>query len=426
MATLRVVVGLRSRPAALVVILSAAVALGFILLYLICSTWIYEVDLGVYRDGALSAWRNTDLYSLRFAPSGLPFTYPPAAAVLLTPFALLPVVPSQLIWTIGCIASVVAFAIICVRRYLQPTPKYARVAVAVTIALALGCDPTRVGTLAGQINALLALVIVLDLNRMTGRLPQGVLIGLAAGVKLIPLFLIMYLLVTRRFKAAIVATITFGLVTAIGLMALPQISASYWDGYFWDSQRIGGIEYISNQSIHGVLIRTLGGYSSSSVPWLVAAVVLTVASMWVCRRIWRQLPRAADAVAIGAMLLVSPVSWSPHWILVLPIILVAFRLAWLMRSKILFGVASVTAACISIGFIWFVPHNHEVEYRHAWWQVVIGNSYVLLGLALTITLGACALRWVDALTLPTDIVDQIRKSQLRSAVTRRWRSSSVL
>ena len=359
-----------------------------VLAYLWLATWVFEIDLGVYRSGASVAFSGADLYSARFSADQLAFTYPPFAALAFTPLTWMPVIPAQLVWTTGCAACVIALAVVSVHRYLHPPKRWLQFAIAVTVALALVCDPSRIGTMAGQINAILALALVLDLNKLTGRIPQGVLIGLAAGIKLIPLFLIAYFLVTRRPKAALRALVAFAAFSAIGFAILPAASARYWLSDMWDTSRIGSTEDIGNQSVRAMLARLLTTGQESAVLWLILGTMLAGLILWVCSRIWGELPWAADALVFGAMLLLSPVSWCAHWILALPIVLAAIRLGCLISSKALISSASALAAVMVIGPIWLSPRLNVFDHNMP--QAILANSYVLAALAAVGVLSARA------------------------------------
>ena len=94
-------------------------------------------------------------------------------------------------------------------------------------------------------------------------------------------------------------------------------SVEYWTSVIFQASRPGSPAYAANQSIQGVLARAgLDPHSpAGAVTWLVlSAVVVTLA----CLGIRRAFAASADAWALSlnafAGLLISPVSWSHHWV----------------------------------------------------------------------------------------------------------------
>src|ERR1041384_6233703 len=73
-------------------------------------------------------------------------------------------------------------------------------------AVALWTEPVQRTLPLGQVELLLMALVIGDLCLAGRRWWQGAGIGLAAGVKLVPLIFIPYLLLTRRFRQAAVAT----------------------------------------------------------------------------------------------------------------------------------------------------------------------------------------------------------------------------
>ena len=150
----------------------------------------------------------------------------------------------------------IVYAWICAqfRRRSFPHPTV----YAVTIAFTLAMEPTESGSKFGQVNIPARGVPGLDLSHRTGRLPQGVLTGLAAAVKLTPLLLAVYFLATKRVRPAMVTIGTFRSSQRGGGGRLPKASWVYWTGTFLQADRVG-VDYISNQSINGGMLQRLLG-----------------------------------------------------------------------------------------------------------------------------------------------------------------------
>jgi alpha-1,2-mannosyltransferase len=230
----------------------------------------------------------------------------------------------------------------------------------------------------------------LDFSGVFPRLPRGCLIGVAAALKLTPAFLIVYLLVVRRFRAAGVAASTFLLVSLAAFAFGPSTSWRYWfHGYFADARRTGDVQYISNQSLNGVLVRLTGGPAHARSLWLVSAVATTICLLWLSRRAHGARPWLGEALAMSGMLLVSPVSWVHHWIIVLPLLIASFRCAAEAASRTRVALVTTTVALSAVllfGVVWRVPIGNERVYHADAVQFLLGNSQVLLLLAVIASL----------------------------------------
>ncbi len=170
----------------------------------------------VLRGGALYAAR---------VFSGMRFTYPPFAALVLTPTRL------AAITTDGGVAAQVNVLVLLALLRLTPrladpsVPGRHRVGtwpgVALLGAVVLWSEPVTVAMGYGQIDLVIALLVVWDLSRPPGARARGIGIGLAAGLKLTPLIFIPYLLLTRQRRTAATATLTFLATIAAAFAVVP-------------------------------------------------------------------------------------------------------------------------------------------------------------------------------------------------------------
>ncbi len=355
-----------------------------------------EVDFGVYRAGGHAFAAGQDLYRLRVPPIGLPFTYPPAAAVLFAPFSWLPIRSGQVLWMAASLAGLYAFVWLTLRRYAVGVARRSLLVLMLVVGVVAWSDPLKVGLDLGQINVLIALLVVADLAGALPWIPRGALIGIAAALKLTPLFLICYFVAVRRYRAACVATGAFVAVSATAFLLGPHASTEYWfHGYFGDPRRTGGISYVSNQSLYGTIVRLTGGPLHVRFYWLPAVIVVGGVVLWAARRLHSDRPWLAESLAMAAILLISPVSWVHHWILVLPFLVSCVRLySEAPRLRFMLGATLALSAAVALGAIWWVPNNNGREYRHNTWQFLVGNSDVLL-LLITIAAALAATLWLE-------------------------------
>ena len=132
----------------------------------------------------------------------------------------------------------------------------------------------------GQINLLLALLVVADLTgtySVAGRaLPRGIMTGVAAAIKVTPLIFVLYLFLTRQIRAGCTALAVF-VACGIGMTVVaPSESWSYWTRYLFDAHRVGGVVFISNQSLRSAIVRFSHAHAPEGL--IVVAVVVAGAA----------------------------------------------------------------------------------------------------------------------------------------------------
>jgi len=282
------------------------------------------VDLHVYRAGGDAVLHGAKLYQQHFA--GLPFTYPPFAAVIFTVLAALPWTAAAGLITAASAAALPASLWFALR--LPPASSWLdsraawRLALAAAIA-AIWLEPVRSTLGYGQVNLLLAAGVLYDLWLPAGARRKGTVIGLAAGVKLVPAFFLVYLLVTRRYRAAATGAAVLAATVAAGWAVLPASSAHYWAHSFLDSGRISPVQNPYNQSLLGVIARNLHSPAVRPV-WLPAAAVIAAIGLALAARAQRGGSEAAGfSLCAITGLLISPISWTHHWVIAIPALLLA-------------------------------------------------------------------------------------------------------
>ncbi|WP_083449335.1 glycosyltransferase 87 family protein [Actinoplanes rectilineatus] len=258
-------------------------------------------DLQVYAGAVDTLRHGGDLYDY-IRNGNAPFTYPPFAALLLLPLAWLPAFPLHLAWTVGVAAAAIALALLVDRRR----------APLIATALLLSA-PVSSTFKYGQISLLLALLVAADVLALRRSRRQGVLIGLAAAVKLTPLIFIPMLWLTGRRRAAGIATATFLTCAALAAAVLPQESLRYWLTEMHNVPRLGAITSVGNQSLDGALMR-LDVPHHATVALLLAGAVAAVALR---RTAGPRTDEHTDLlrcliVTGAAAVVLSPVSWTHH------------------------------------------------------------------------------------------------------------------
>ncbi|HEV2637900.1 MAG TPA: glycosyltransferase 87 family protein [Actinocrinis sp.] len=396
---------------------------------------ITRLDLDVYRLGARAWLTGQGVYGkLPSVQSGLDlgFTYPPISAVAMVPLAVVPARIAGIIMTgltIGLLLAVIALFL----RTAGLVPDYRsgwRRAAAFS-PLAVLIEPVRTTLAFGQINVLLMALVAFDCLLPRTRWPRGVLVGVAAALKLTPAVFVLYFLATRQYRSAGRAVLSLAAVTGIGFLLAPGDSVSYWTGTVFQTGRVGSQSFFDNQSLTGLLSRAGLTGPAYTLAWLAGCALVTVLGFLAIRFTAGAGP-AVDAprpvgVAAGttsglvgadgqdenedgidaaapaeapqttasmrAMLLplvlsacvtlcVSPIAWSHHWVWASPALITALALAWKARDRRRLWLAAAAAA-LFVGFpaSWF-PRSNNIEMHWAWWQQIIGSAYVYVAIGV--------------------------------------------
>jgi len=329
-------------------------------------------DLRVYYAAARGLLDGQDIYTVhrQYPGMGLGFTYPPFAAIVLAPLAIGQEFGRVLMTLLS------AGAVLVVGWTTAKALGLGRITRLAIAFAAPAFEPVRSTFGLGQINLILLALLMIDL---LGHLPpryRGILVGVATGVKLTPGIFIVFLLVTRRFREAAVATGTTLATIALGWLAMPGPAIDFWTRYIVDPGRPGPAQYVSNQSLRGVIARITEN-SGATVPlWLLAATIIGAAGLLRAQVVYRR-GQALEAVVVTAItgLLVSPISWTNHWVWAVP----AAAVLWAQRRTAL---AAVWTAVFALGLPWWLPFTGDREYDWTFLQAIAGDAYLLCALML--------------------------------------------
>lgn len=353
----------RAAPALVLLVLSlTALAALFVALD------VAMPDALVYRAEGAAVVHGRDLYGFTVTEGRLPATYPPFAALLFVPAVWLPVPALKAVF---CAVNALLLLWL-VRLSARLAGCRAGLPLLCTAtALAVWLEPVFQTFVFGQINLAIICLVLWDVTRPSGARGKGALIGVATGIKLTPGLFILYLLLRRRVREAATATAAFAGTVAVGALVLPAASVDYWTRHLFDTDRVGKPWIAANQSLQGLVARLLREPSPGPA-WLLPAVVVGAIGLWLAYRA----PRERWGVLLTGLtaLLVSPISWSHHWVWCVPLIAVLLA----EGHRVL---AALTAVLFTVRTLWLVPRK-GLELRLAWWQEPLASPYVLLGLAL--------------------------------------------
>ena len=347
----------------------------------------YRIDLNVYRIGSAVWLRGGNLYGMLPPTSSgarLPFSYPPIAAVLLSPLSLVPMAVAATALTLATIALMALVLRMFLRSLVGPGAG-SWWTIGWLLPAALFLEPVRNTLNYGQVNVALMALVAADCLTAAPRWPRGALVGLAAAVKLTPAAFVLFFLLRRDWPAVRAATVSFAVSTGAGFLLDWHDSARYWTSAVFQAGRPGSPAYAANQSIQGVLARAgLDPRSpAGAAAWLALSAVVVIAA---CRGMRPALDRGTNAWALSinalAALLVSPISWSHHWVWGETAMLTLALLSARRRRPGGLALAVVGVAVLAAAPQWWFPSGGNRELSWALWQQAVGSSYVILAAAV--------------------------------------------
>jgi alpha-1,2-mannosyltransferase len=430
-------------------LIAGVIAFGGWLAYLAMhmEAWTLNmIDLSVYRSGGLIVRQvarqgSFYFYNAHLNPSplygwtrsggkdSLAFTYTPFAAVAFAPISFLSMGAATVVDTIANFLALIAAIWFTLGGLGCTNRKVKAGATLLGTALAIWTEPVFRDIYLGQINIILMAAVLWDLCQPDTRRNKGFVTGVAAGIKLIPLIFVPYLLVTRKFRQAGTVIAGFVFTVVVGFAVIPKDSSKYWfTGLFYQGGRTGFTGWLGNQSLDGLITRLAGSINAARPYYALAALlvlVLGIGSAALLYRAGHLLP--ALLLTEGTGDLISPISWDHHWVWIAPWIVVAGWYAWqAWQHELKARAAALAASALAIlalfanvpstwfgqhmweivhsptntsgqtfywGWIWYAPNSNPfdtyylygdqprwVEYHWYGLQLLAGNAYVLGGL----------------------------------------------
>ena len=374
----------------------------------------FPVDMIIYREGVRAFMEGRSVYSepMYAGDLALPFIYPPFGALVMVPLTVFDWMSDDMAGNIMIVISdaLVLACLYAIFRALKVKPLLP--VVALVWAATMFFEPIRLNNGFAQINIVIMALVIFDLVPRKRWLPQGWLIGLAAAIKITPLAMLLYFLLRREWKPILTAFISAVVATLLA-------AAYRWDAFveFFTSKLLDmgsggdfgvGTAYQSNSSLKGVIQRLFTSQEAMdnhatliNVLWLVAALaVIAAGSALILAQMRRGLLVDAHLTTATVMLLISPVSWSHHWVWLSLIVPVMMYRAWTWRRST-WVVGSLLAVLVAwVGMLvtvpakWWFGDNIDV-YTMPLYQKFLVDDFVWLAL-LTWALYAICLKVKDA------------------------------
>lgn len=290
------------------------------------------VDLHVYVGGAAALDNPGTLYDYVYADQTpdfpLPFTYPPFAAVLFYPLHLLPFGVVAFVWQLGIIAALYGVVRLSQRLLPPSSPAGDRRVAMLWTAVGIWTEPLRSTFDYGQVNVLLVLAVLYAVYSSTWWL-SGLLVGLAAGVKLTPAVAGLYFVGARRWATVACSAAVFLLTVGVSALVVGDQARFYFTELLGDADRVGPVGTSFNQSWRGGISRILGHDAGYGPVVLIGVAVTAVLAVLAWRAIGGAQDRLGAIVVVQLFgLLLSPISWTHHWVWLIPLMI------WLLHGPL--------------------------------------------------------------------------------------------
>lgn len=403
-------------------------------------------DVYVYWYALNNWFSGNSLYDWYALPDNkmYPFTYPPFGAWALSPLTwfdyeiaaplmimaialqtavIVALVGRSLGWSWGSAFAIAPWAAILVQQCLEPFNQ--------SVGFA-------------QVNTAMMALVMIDVAAPPSWKGRGVASGLAAAIKLTPAIAVLIFLLRRQWRSAITMVATSLTVTLLSWIISPSESARFFFDAMWDPQRAGDAYYAGNQNLKGFVARALPE-NAWSITWAIAVVLALVAAVWLCLRIQAAATSvvtsrsASDDVASGLLntaapaapagdatetaasdavaapsavatspaspalpenlatlltaavimtlgLLVSPITWSHHWVWGLASVVALIAVALRLKSMALMGTALAQGALFIMAPHWWFPYGQVNELHWSVVKQLVGSSYTLAAIASGVAL----------------------------------------
>jgi len=333
-----------------IVLLTAVAAMYMtVRFYLFHFLGYWPTDLPSYHYASLALRNGLDPYvpANLVVPEGqrvFPYIYPPFLALIWTPLTFLPLAVVSAIWQVLGLLAIWASLFLCLRLADARSSAARAAALIAGLLVPLGL-PWYVAAHHGAISVLFSFLILLFFERLQrGRdRTAGAVLAVACGIKALPVLLLLYLVLKRRWQA-----LTAALITGAGLFLISVLIIGWqlhWEfvtqiapqvGYAAQSELgFNPVLFASNHSINGFVSRILCPEGTCAAAILLMCLAVAVPVGWfVSRR--RAVDGSEAALVAVALLLISPITWLHHMVLIhLPVVVLATLIVdgrWMPRG----------------------------------------------------------------------------------------------
>ncbi|MGO4599345.1 glycosyltransferase family 87 protein [Terrabacter sp. 2RAF25] len=327
---------------------AAAVAVLLVQAVRVRSFWYYGTDIEATWDGARNLWQHGDPYIPVAGHS--PFVYPPSAALLFSPAALVEnrlfVLCGLALTMVAALALATSLSSLLGAGWRSPL---AAALLAVTVVSSVGTETLGYSNLSWSIAALAGWTLV---AAQRGRwVLVAVMVGLAVAIKPMVVTLGLVLLARRRFRELVLAA-AIPLVLNLATIPLLRDPADFVTRVLPRVLSGSTTGVGSNPSIWAVGQRH--GLEASLV-WGLRGLVLAATALLVVAALLRRPPGDLATVGLASaagLMLVVQVNQPSYGLVLLPLAAVLFRVG---TAPVRVAVASAAGALLACGTPGWVP-----------------------------------------------------------------------
>ena len=340
------------------------------------------IDLQVYVYAVKDMLAGKDIFATTTPFWNLYFIYPPIAAILMTPLAFGPYALWQVVWTGGLVWAQQSVLKRC------GAPRGWKLGL-VGIAVLLAVEPIRTTLGYGQVNTILMALVIADLlpdaPGERRRIPQGTLIGLAAAIKLTPALFVLFAFLIGKARVAITAMISFAVFTGIGAILLFRETLVFFGGLSGGDTRTASPLYTGNQSLLGVFFRLGDSSRVTALVGLAVSAILAVLGCLVAAHWWRHDEKVFAVAIVGlTTCLASPLSWTHHYVWILPLGMAVLSPGVPRWARYLGGFWVVwVCVCLPLAVL---PYGGGRERQFDFLQQLVANLGPIIGVILVVGL----------------------------------------
>ncbi len=340
------------------------------------------IDLQVYVYAVKDMLAGNDIFATTTPFWNLYFIYPPIAAILMTPLAFGPYALWQVVWTGGLVWAQQSVLKRC------GAPRGWKLGL-IGIAVLLAVEPIRTTLGYGQVNTILMALVIADLlpdaPGERRRIPQGTLIGLAAAIKLTPALFVIFAFLIGKTRVAITAMISFAVFTGIGAILLFRETLVFFGGLSGGDTRTASPLYTGNQSLLGVFFRLGDSSRVTALVGLAVSAILAVLGCLVAAHWWRHDEKVFAVAIVGlTTCLASPLSWTHHYVWILPLGMAVLSPGVPRWARYLGGFWVVwVSACLPLAVL---PYGGGRERQFDFLQQLVANLGPIIGVILVVGL----------------------------------------
>ena len=360
----------------------------------------YSNDFNVYYHAAREVTGGGDPYQHSLG-DWTPYIYPPLLAELIVPLALLPLPVAAYVWFLISAVSMVVAAWMSASlgddKRVRAAPdqhvteltlwRGAIAAFAVVLVLRFVLDTFHLG----QVNAVVAALAVAHvyLYARDRKALSAVALVVAVSIKLTPALLLLYHIAKLRLKFAVACAVLLVAVTALSFLPFgPRGSRAFQT--FWSrtvkNEQGYDFAYSGNQSLRGAIARMIDHRSEytedegasrepADLPTILISIALLALAVFAAVRARSEL--AAAAPFFCCLVLLSPLSWKAHYvILILPAVLL------LSLAKTSGKARNLIAVTLGLAFVLFnLTSPHVIGLAAAEWadahSLIFGSALLI-------------------------------------------------